>query len=285
MTGYGRGESEGWIFEIRSVNHRFCDIHFRLPRRLASLEVLFTKEIKKWIKRGRLEVTCLSDHPARMEGGTLALDEDLLDQVYRQFVNLKRRYGIHQEINLDHLSSFHELFRITEEATDGEHIREEVLPALKAALAAIDRMRVLEGENLKRGLASSLEKISEIRRKLIKRSPEVVEYYKEKLRDRMGSLLPGEGLDEGRLMQEAALFADRSDITEELDRLGSHLQQFRAMLEEAGPHGRRMDFLLQEMNREINTIGAKGNDLMISQWVVTCKSELEKLREQVQNIE
>ncbi len=285
MTGFGRGEAGGWCTEIRSVNHRFSDPHFHFSRSLAALEARFREEIKKTIKRGRIDLTCNPTDPARVEACTLAVNEDLSDQVYQAMNRLKERYGLSQEVTLDHLVAYREIFRIVEEGQDLDRIWEELLPSLQEALSSLDVMRQAEGENLKRGIVDSLETLGEMQKRFKEQAPNVVEAYRERLAKRLVSLQPGEEIDETRLLQEVSLFADRCDITEEVDRLLSHIHQFGDMLNASGPHGRRMEFLLQEMNREINTIGSKGNDLQISQWVVTCKSELEKLREQIQNVE
>ncbi len=146
-------------------------------------------------------------------------------------------------------------------------------------------MRVAEGDALRTAIRESLQSLETLQAEIAGRAPAVVEGYRDRLSKRLQALLPGEQWDEGRLLQEAAVFADRSDITEELSRLLSHFQQFRSFLEGSGPHGRQLEFLLQEMNREVNTIGSKANDLSISQWVVASKGELEKVREQIQNVE
>ncbi len=285
MTGFGRGEAGGWCTEIRSVNHRFSDPHFHFSRALSALEPRFREAIKKTAKRGRIDLSCNPTDPARVEACTLAVNEDLSDQVYQAMKHLKERYGLSQEVSLDHLVAYREIFRIVEEGQDMDQIWAELLPSLEEALASLDKMRQTEGNNLKQVIIASLGILEEMQKRFREQAPTVVVAYRERLAKRLASLQPGAEIDETRLLQEVSLFADRCDITEEVDRLLSHIQQFGDMLTAPGPHGRRMEFLLQEMNREINTIGSKGNDLQISQWVVTCKSELEKLREQIQNVE
>lgn len=285
MTGFGRGESKGWCTEIRSVNHRFSDPHFHFSRSLAALETRFRETIKKTAKRGRMDLSCNPTDPARVEACKLAVNEDLADQVFQTMKGLKERYGLSQEVSLDHLAAYREIFRIVEEGRDPDRLWDELLPSLQEALAALDVMRQAEGRNLQEGIVSSLGILEGMQERFKEHAPGVVASYRERLAKRLESLQPGEAIDETRLLQELSLFADRCDITEEVDRLQSHIRQFGDMLDAPGPHGRRMEFLLQEMNREINTIGSKGNNLQISQWVVTCKSELEKLREQIQNVE
>jgi len=285
MTGFGRGESEGWATELRSVNHRFGEVSFRIPRNLASLESRFREEIKKRIKRGRLDLSCSPENPRKSEAFTFSLDEALSDQVYQLLNRLKDRYGLRQDPDLKDLAAFREIFRSQEESQDIEGIWEAVHPSLDAALDSLDRMRLLEGGNLTEGIKESLRVIGGTCRKFMERSPQVVEMYRERLLKRLNEFLPEDTIDQGRLLQEVLVFADRSDIEEELTRLMSHIQQFHAAMDGDGPHGRRLEFLLQEMNREVNTIGSKGNDLMMSQWVVECKCELEQIREQIQNVE
>jgi uncharacterized protein (TIGR00255 family) len=285
MTGFGRGESDGWTTEIRTVNHRFADIAFRFSRELSSLERRFKEEIKKRVKRGRVEVYCSPENPKSSETSTVVLDEGLADQIYQILKGLNERYGFRQELDLGALVSFREIFKTLNASPDFDRIWTTILPSLETALESLDRMRLLEGENLLQGLKDSLHAMEEVHRKITDAAPQVVESYRERLINRMETLVPGDELDRTRLLQEVALFADRSDITEELTRLKSHIDQFYKAIDGQGSVGRRLEFLLQEMNREVNTIGSKGNDLHISQWVVECKSELEKMREQVQNIE
>lgn len=285
MTGFGRGEEAGWVTEIRSVNHRFGDIHLRLPRSLSSLEPRFKQEIKNWVKRGRVDCQCMPDGSRRVNAARLTLDEERADQIHALLSQLTVRFGLDTKIGLDQLVAFPDIFRSAEECPDLEELWDEMKPSLTEALESHDRLRTSEGENLMAGVKESLSEIEGLRRKFEERAPRVVEVYRERLAKRIQTLLPGEAFDEGRLIQEVALFADRSDVTEEVARLASHLEQFRGMLAKPGPHGRQMEFLLQEMNREINTIGSKGNDTEMSQWVVLCKSEVEKIREQILNLE
>ncbi len=285
MTGFGRGESGRWATEIRSVNHRFCEIQHRLPRSLVSLEGRFRDELKRRIKRGRVEVACYPDNRSESETRGVVLDEEMADQVLRGLAQLKERYHIAQEVDLSHILSQREIFRTIDESPDLDQVWEAIRPTLTDALEAHDRMRVAEGENLLRAICKSLQSLEGLQEQIAARAPEVVGSYRDRLAKRLQGLLPGEEWDEGRLLQEAAVFADRSDITEELSRLLSHIHQFRSFLESPGPHGRQLEFLLQEMNREVNTVGSKANDLSISQWVVASKGELEKMREQIQNVE
>lgn len=285
MTGYGRGDAEGWTTEIRSVNHRFGDVVLRVPPSLAPLENRFKEEIKKRVKRGRVEVRCTEGKTIKSKALSLSLDEELADRVYELLKRLNERYGFGRDIDLSLLANFREIFRPSEESPDLESLWASVLPSLKGALESLDGARQHEGEQLFQGLTGSLRAVEAFHLKFTERAPFVIETYRDKLEKRLQALLPEDSLDPGRLLQEVALFADRSDITEELARLLSHVRQFDAAVEGRGPHGRRLEFLLQEMNREINTIGSKANDLELSQWVVESKCELEKMREQTQNVE
>ena len=285
MTGFGRGEAESWITEIRTVNHRFGDVLCRLPRNLSPLESRFKEEIKKKINRGRIEVYCSSDDSKSSKTSTLVLDEPMADQLIKLLHHLSERYDINQKVDLSLLASFKEIFKMEEESQDLDQVWESILPSLNGAIESLDQMRQLEGNNLFVGLKDSLQAIEKNKNKIFDQAPQVVISYHERLVKRLDKLLPGDSLDEGRLLQEVALFSDRCDINEEITRLDSHIQQFYSGMDGPGPHGKRLEFLLQEMNREINTIGSKGNEIHISQWVVECKCELEKMREQIQNIE
>lgn len=285
MTGFGRGEGQGWVTEIRTVNHRFGDVAFRMSRSLSSLESRFKEEIKRFVRRGRVEVSCNPENPSKSEAYTISLEEQLSDQVYEILRRLKERYGFQDDVGLADLISFREIFRTQEESPDLDRVWDAILPSLTEALQHLDGMRLAEGGNLHQGLKESLNMMVELQQKIATRAPEVIEFYRERLHKRLKEIMPGDELDQGRLMQEIAIFSERSDITEEITRLSSHVDQFDGAMEGPGPTGRRLEFLLQEMNREVNTIGSKGNDMQISQWVVDCKSELEKMREQIQNVE
>jgi len=286
MTGYGKGEAEGegrrFVVELKSVNHRYSDISVRLPRRYASLEGEIKKAVSRRISRGKLDVTVLVDG-GEEASVTLEVNAPLADSYYEALCGLKERLGISGEITLRDISSVPDIISLKEESPDVKRDWPVAEAALNKAIDALDEMKRVEGDVLTVDLSGRLEKIRIAVNDLNERSPAVVESYKERLAERIRGM--GYEPDQGRLTQEVAIFADRCDISEEIVRLRSHLEQFKSISMSPEPSGRKLDFLVQEINREINTIGSKGNDAGTSQKVVDVKAELEKIREQIQNIE
>lgn len=286
MTGYGKGEEEHegrrFTVEIKSVNHRYCDITLKLPKRYSSLEGEIRKTVSGVISRGKLDVTLVAEEgegaPANLE-----VDMQLAESYYSALYGLKERLGLAGDITVRELSSVPDIITFKEEPLDVERDWPFIRSAINNSIDALDRMKRSEGEALTYEIFGRLEKISQAVNDIRERVPLVVQLYRDRLTERIGSL--GYELDQGRLAQEVAYFADRCDISEELVRLRSHLEQFRTIADSPEPAGRKLDFLIQEINREVNTIGSKGNDALISQKVVEVKAELEKIREQVQNIE
>lgn len=289
MTGFGRGEwkaqSYHYTIEVRSVNHRYLEVKARLPRRLASLEHLVQREVQRRCARGRVDVA-LSEREVAPRPRTLHVDHALAAEYLRALRGLQAEFDLPGEVSLELLGGFREILGVEEaEEGDAETAWEEVRSALGVALQALEAMRATEGEALARELWARLGEVGGLVAQVRRRAPEVVAAYRERLAQRIVALLEGRALDPGRLEQEVALLADRCDITEECARLESHLDQFRASLGEPGPHGRRLDFLCQEIHREANTLGSKASDAVLAQAVVALKTEVEKLREQVQNVE
>ncbi|MDO8445261.1 MAG: YicC/YloC family endoribonuclease [Deltaproteobacteria bacterium] len=286
MTGYGKGEAEGdgrrFSVEIRSVNHRYCDISVRLPRRYASLEGEVKKAISGRISRGKLDVTIMAEE-GEGTSATLEVNIPLADSYYSALCNLKERLGLAGDITVKELSSVPDIITFREEPLDVEKDWPFIRSAINKGMDALDEMRRAEGDALTSEVLGRLDRLSLAIDSIEERAPATVQLYKDRLAEKIGSL--GYELDQGRLAQEVAYFADRCDISEELVRLKSHLEQFRIISRSPEPAGRKLDFLLQEINREVNTIGSKGNDALISQKVIEVKAELEKIREQVQNIE
>ena len=285
MTGFGRGEGNGWVTEIRSVNHRFGEIHFRAPRNLAPLESRVKQRVRARVRRGRVEIWCTPQGLEAASGTTWLVDESAAAQVVEALRGLKERLGLAGEVGVSELAWFREIFRSVEPPLDLDETWDKILPSLDQALAGLEAMREAEGQNLMLQMSNSLEYIERLRKKIADKSEGVVEEYRDRLARRMEELLGENVPDPARLLQEAALLAERSDISEELTRLASHVEQFRAGLEGPGPHGKRLDFLVQEMHREVNTIGSKTGDMEISGWVVEAKCEVEKIREQTANVE
>ena len=288
MTGYGRAEGEttlGKVFvEIRSVNHRYCDINIKLPKRLGPFETRIKELIRSQVSRGRIDVSLKIDS-GEEEKIQLHVDLHLAEQYYRALQALKEKLQLKEKITLSLLAGAKDLITAKEEVGDIEPYWQEMIPILKQSLKEMDEMKRSEGEALAKDLQLRLEKIHQQLEKIKHLFPSCLEAYQNRLHERIRSFLRSVEVDANRFQQEVAFLAERADITEEIVRMESHLAQFVLLLEGEEPVGRKMDFLLQEIHREVNTISAKANDAEISQRVVEIKSELEKIREQVQNIE
>lgn len=288
MTGFGRGEwqQEGKRIgaEVRSFNHRFLDVSLHLPRKLAPLEPRVRNLVKGRLSRGRIEISIQVDS-ASVGEQRLELDLGLAREYYQVLQSLQANLGIPGEIRLETLASFREIFARKEVETDLEKEWAALESALDGAIQDLEGMRREEGLALRQELLNRIAGLATLVDAVAAAAPGALEGARMRLAERVKELSGGIVLDEGRLAQEVAYLAERSDITEELVRLRSHLAQFRELLDRDEPVGRKLDFLLQEINREANTTGSKANDAEISQSVVTLKSELEKMREQVQNVE
>jgi len=288
MTGFGRAEGDttlGKVFvESRSVNHRYCDINIKLPKRLTLFENRMKEMIRSQVSRGRIDVSFRLENSGE-EKVQLSVDLDLAKQYYRVLHELKEKLQLKDDITLNLLAGAKDLIMAKEEIGDLEPYWQEVLRILEQSLKNMDDMKRLEGESLAHDLKQRLESIAEQFQMIKQQFPSRLETTLSRLHDRLRSLLEGMEVDPSRFQQEIAFLAERTDITEEIVRAESHLTQFRTLLEGNEPVGRKMDFLLQEIHREVNTVSAKANDAEISQRVVEIKSELEKIREQVQNIE
>ncbi|MEX5214422.1 MAG: YicC family protein [Nitrospiraceae bacterium] len=289
MTGFGRQEA-AWrdgmlIVEIRSVNHRFLDIACRIPRSLSSFEEACKEAVQRHCQRGRVDVT-LTISGARQSRKQVTLDHDLAAQYCRTLRDLKKQLRLSGTLDINTLASVRELVTISEEFVGPDKSLIKVADRLvEAALKELVLMREREGQALSRAILGHLDAVEEARTEVAEQAPRLADETFTKLRARVECLLKGPVVDEARLHQEVALLADRSDVTEELVRLASHLQQFRTTLAKSGTVGKTLDFLLQEMGREVNTIGSKANHAGIASTVVQMKTVLEKIREQVQNIE
>ena len=286
MTGFGRGKKiEGSftaIVEVKSVNHRFAEYQIRMPKQLLYLEDKIKKKISEYVQRGRTEVYIT------IEGQSLAsrqvqIDWALLDEYVKYITDIKNKYAIGTELTLQDLTR-EELILFADKETNNEDLEGLLLAAVEEACQQLWHMRKLEGTELEKDLNCNLNKLTERLSELKEHAPKVVQQYQEKLAKRMSDFLNGQ-VDETRLLTEVAIFADKSDINEEVTRLYSHINQFTQTLSLNEPIGRKLDFILQEMNREVNTIGSKANDSSIAFLVVEMKSLLEKMKEQVQNIE
>ena len=288
MTGYGRGESnlpgKKFNVELKAVNHRYSEVVLRMPRSLSQFEDRIRKIIQSRIARGRVD-GFLSQEECGEKAVAVNVDKALAAAYYKAIKDLQEVLDITGSINIKYLTDLPGVLVVEEPSEDVEELWPSILEAVEAALESLIRMRETEGEQLASDLMQRIDRLVLLNEQIRERSPAVVEEYREKLRTRLNDFIKDGSLDPERLTAEAAVFADRSNITEETVRLESHLKQAGAFLKEGQPVGRKLDFIVQEMNREINTIGSKANDLEISHIVVEVKSEIEKIREQVQNLE
>ena len=288
MTGYGRGEcaKDGFKFtvELNSINRKQSDIAVNLPKEFIELEPRIRDEINAHLSRGRINAV-IAYHRARQADGPVELDEALALAYLKAIQRLQKRTKLTGSITLDMLLRAPGVLKSTEPTIDAEVVWPSVEQALKRALGQLVKMREKEGKFLAGDLTGRLDALAAGVAQIRQVAPSIVNHYREQLHARIKDAGLNVPLDDERLRKEVVMFADRCDITEELTRLESHFQQFRGCLKSTEPVGRTLDFLSQEMNRELNTIGSKANAIEISQVVVRLKAELEKIREQVQNIE
>lgn len=289
MTGFGRGEaSDGKRIvtcEIRSVNHRYADIYIKIPRRYSFAEEAIKKIVKETVHRGKVEVSVMIVNLTE-EDTEINLNTGLADQYYRCLNQLNENFDLGGKVTLEMLASMPDIMRSVPVEEDEEVFQKVVDEAVYKACKAHDQMRMVEGEKLKQDLEMRGDLIRNLVDRISERAPKVSMEYKDRLRERICELVNGTvEIPEDRITLEAAIFADKANITEELVRLNSHIDQMQEILSGDGTVGKKLDFLVQEMNREANTIGSKSNDRDITNYMLELKSEVEKIREQVQNIE
>jgi len=288
MTGYGRAEAvlqgRNIVVEAKSVNHRFLEISLRLPSALFPLEMEFKKKVGERFKRGRIEIFI------RLEGegadvSKVNLNLEIAHNYFDVLNRIKEEFGLQDTISLKTLTGFRDIFTPPAETQLSPEFLSQMESSIQEALAMLMKMRQEEGLAMYQDMEMRLNVIREILETIKLRAPQVVFEYQKRLTERIKELTAGHALDDIRLTQEVALLAEKSDITEEIVRLQSHISQFVSLLQSDEAEGKKIDFLLQEMNREINTIGSKSNDFEITRQVIEVKSELGKLREQAQNVE
>lgn len=288
MTGYGRSEVHNdrchLTVEARSVNHRYLDISLRYPRPYGPLETRMKRLIGTHFARGRIEIK-LVEQRATTSARALALDQALARQYYDALQQLQKTLDLPGTIDLNLLLNLREILTVEEASEDVEESWGLIAQGLEGALQALKSMRLQEGAFLCRDLQERAQTITRHIDLIRQRVPQVVVEYRQRLEQRVQELFDQFALDPDRLSQEAILFAERSDVTEELTRLEAHLQAFERLVSSPEAVGRKIEFLVQEMHREVNTIASKSNDADISQRVVDVKSELERIREQIQNVE
>ncbi len=287
MTGFGYGYAHegdlGIAVEIKSVNHRYLDLFFRLPKELQKWEEKMRAGIKKQIVRGRIE-TKLTVESMPEESYTVRVNRPLVKAYQEAIKEIKGALALSDELELSHFLRFPDIIILQESLDEDERLARLIGDSLDKALQHLVSQRREEGINLRKDLLERCSRIEQYIEAAEARAPVVIENYRDRLQKKMKEL-EGGILEEGRVITECTIFAERCDITEELVRLQSHMQFFKEALNATEAVGRKLDFILQEMSREINTIGSKGNDKQLSLLVVDAKTELEKMREQVQNIE
>lgn len=288
MTGYGQGIKTVGAYtvtiDLKSVNHRYLDLNFRISKNYGQLEDLIRRKLTQVISRGKVEIT-INVESYINDDFKIVVNHNVITAYLTATAELQEKYSIPGELNLTSLLTLPDIFKQTPADVDQVSLQQAAEGALDEAVGILLNMRRTEGCQLQKDLQQRLVNLEKLWDKIKVQAGTVVGLYQEKLLKRLGELTEGIDLDPNRIVMEVAIFADKSDINEELVRLKSHLEQFSNTLILSEPIGRKLDFLIQELNREINTIGSKANDLQIAQIVIEFKSELEKLREQIQNIE
>jgi len=289
MTGFGRGRKSSKdkeliiTVEVKSVNHRFCEISVRMPRQLLIFEDKIKKVLLQHVKRGRLEVF-VNIEGEGLTKKKLRVDWQLMGEYYRMLSEANHRFSLEDRITLSKLFQLDGITEILEEETENTEIEQLLIEATNEAALQLKYMREAEGQALLQDIETQLSVIAEHALKIKTVAPKVIEQFRERMTNRVYEFLQG-AVDETRILTEVAIFAEKADINEELMRINSHIEQFTSTLHSEGAVGRKLDFLVQELNREINTIGSKANDSTVALHVVEMKSALEKIKEQVQNIE
>ncbi len=278
MTGFGAAQNEIMSIEIRSVNHRYFDVFFRAPGYLNKLEVELKKRLKEFFSRGRFEISISVNAEKISE---LAVNDELVSGIVRAFEHIKDKYSISGDISLELLSGYKDILI----SDNVEFEDEQVFDVFDDAVKRLTDMRIAEGKNIKDKLDEMLGNVRTAVNMISDKSAGISEKLRERYLAKMDDLIKRNIADESRLIQEASVIAERSDISEEIARLESHIKQFSEIMGSGGPVGRKLDFLLQEFFREANTIAAKTSELKVVSIVVDLKNEIEKLREQVQNIQ
>ncbi len=290
MTGFGRGEYQdekrNVIVEIKSVNHRYSDINVKMPRRYSFVEDKVKSQIKENVKRGKLDVSIMVEN---LEESDLCikLNKAVAQQYFDNLQELKNEFPVAGDVTLQYLSSLPDVLKAIPDVEDEDEITKSILAAVKEASVNLESMRAVEGQKLADDLISKGNTIKSLLDQITVRAPEVPKAYTQKLKNRIEELLAGSvQVPEDRILVEAAIFADKCSIDEEITRLNSHIDQLKSIIAKSTqPDGKKLDFLVQEMNREANTIGSKANDIEITNLMLQIKAEIEKVREQVQNIE
>ena len=288
MTGFGRCEiqkdSRKFTVELKSVNHRYLDVNIRMPKKLNFFETAIRTLLKSYANRGKVDIFITYEDLSQTQV-SVKYNAALAAEYLRYLKQMEEEFGLENDVRVSTLSRYPEVFTMEEQSEDEEELWNGLKEALVGAFTQFVETRKTEGENLKKDILSKLDLLSEQIGFIEERSPQIVAEYREKLEDKMKELLADTQIEESRIAAEVILFADKICTDEEVVRLKSHISHMRNTLEEQDEIGRKLDFIAQEMNREANTILSKANDIEVSDRAISLKTEIEKIREQIQNIE
>lgn len=288
MTGFGRGHSilngRDITVEIRAVNHRYFEFNSRLPRSIGFAEERLKSMLQEHIHRGKVEVSVLLSSVEQADE-KIIINREIVRDYVEALRSVREEFSLQDDLSLSDIMRMPDAFTVVKTETDEEQLWLDIKATAEEAMAHFLAMREAEGERMKQDILSRLAKIEEWVGEIEKASPQLVADYRKRLYDKMSDVLDSVNIDESRILLEAGIFSEKTAVDEETVRLHSHIAQFRSMLEGGGQVGRKLDFLVQEMNRETNTIGSKVQDIRVTGIVVDQKSEIEKIREQIQNIE
>lgn len=288
MTGFGAGDAETADFkvhiEVKAVNQRFLETNYHMPYSMNMFENQLTKKIKEYASRGKLDIN-IRFQDLRDKAVTVKVDKGLVAAYGQALQEISSQLELSAPVTAAQIASYPDVLKLNEENADLEAAQPVLMQAMEQALASFVAMREAEGQNIQRDLLARIGTLENFVGELEKLAPEIVAAYRQRLENLLREYLAKEDIEESRLIQEVALFTDKVNYTEETVRLRSHFDQFRQIITAGEPVGRKLDFLIQEMNREINTVASKANSAGAAQFVVDVKSEIEKIREQIQNIE
>lgn len=288
MTGYGRAtaSANGKIItcEVKSVNQRYFDCTVKLPRIYGYLEEPIKKRMQTEISRGKVEVYLSVDF-AESDNVEVVVNTPVLKAYLEAFGRMEKDFGVENDIKASSVLRLQDVFTVRKTEEDEDQVKGEIFPVLEEAIGSFAAFRTFEGKKMYEDIAARIETVRRCKEIVEARNPQTVDSYRLKLEERIRELLNGAAVDENRILTECAIYADKTAVAEETVRLESHLQQLHDLIASDAAVGRKLDFLLQEMNREVNTTGSKVNDTELTECVVNMKCELEKIREQIQNIE
>ena len=288
MTGFGRAEVSNDQYrlsvEVKSVNSRFLDLSIKMPKKFNALEANIRNTVKEYISRGKVDLFITYESFSE-KGKALRLDLPLAKEYLESMRTLVATLGVEDNVKVTNLAALPDVLVLSEESEDDEALWESLKPSLVGALERFSETRVMEGENLQKDLLGKLSEMEAIVNRIDERSPEITDAYEARLRAKVSELLEGTGIDEARIVQEVTIYSDKICTDEERVRLHSHIKNMRTKLQNGGLVGRELDFVAQEMNREANTTLSKANDLIVSEDAIGLKTLIEKIREQIQNLE